>query len=47
MDAEILVRELLTNPPKKSYSLSPFGGRFLRFIASGDAIDSKPTKPTT
>jgi hypothetical protein len=43
MDAEILVRELLTNPPKKSYSLSPFGGRFLRFIASGDAIDSKPT----
>jgi hypothetical protein len=35
MDAERILKELLTMPPKRTYSLSPFGTRFLEFIASG------------
>jgi hypothetical protein len=35
LDAENVLRELLTTPPMRTYSLSPFGERFLKFIASG------------
>ena len=35
IDAVNILEELLTTPPKRTYSLSPFGGRFLKFIASG------------
>ncbi len=35
MDAEKALREILTQPPKRTYFLSPFGNRFLEFISSG------------
>jgi hypothetical protein len=40
-DAANVMRELLTTPPKRTYSLSPHGTRFLNFIATGsfDRVD--------
>jgi hypothetical protein len=40
LDAANVMRELLTTPPKRTYSLSPQGTRFLNFIASGSTGDA-------
>ncbi len=45
LDAERALTELLTEPPKRTYFLSPFGGRFLKFIASEDSGDAPSSSP--
>jgi len=37
---EMHLKELLINPPKRSFYLSPFGGKFLEFIRSGIKTDT-------
>jgi hypothetical protein len=37
IDAEVWLNERLTTPPIRTYSLSPFGTRFLEFISNGSA----------
>lgn len=36
LDAQMIVSELLTQPPKRTFHLSEFGEKFLRFIAAAN-----------
>jgi hypothetical protein len=42
VDAENALKELLTNPPKRTYYLSPFGEKFLEFICASDGRTQHP-----
>ena len=41
LDAQVAIKDLLTNPPKRSFHLSSFGERFLKFIS-----ESSPSEQT-
>jgi hypothetical protein len=39
-NAELVMQDLLTSPPMRTYALSPFGERFLEFVAIGSVLKS-------
>jgi hypothetical protein len=45
MDARTAVANLLTQPARRTYSLSEFGARFLQFISAQVNPTEKPTQP--